>query len=46
MRSGKDTERKFVNIKLDREERPDVDQIYMNAMQAMGLGGGWPLTSS
>lgn len=34
---------KFVSIKLDREERPDVDQIYMTAMQAMGLGGGWPL---
>ena len=33
----------FVNIKLDREERPDVDQIYMNAVQAMGLNGGWPL---
>ena len=33
----------FVAIKLDREERPDVDQIYMTAMQAMGLGGGWPL---
>ena len=34
---------RFVCIKLDREERPDVDQIYMTAMQAMGLGGGWPL---
>lgn len=34
---------KFVAIKLDREERPDVDQIYMTAMQALGLGGGWPL---
>ncbi|MEM6524600.1 MAG: thioredoxin domain-containing protein [Bacteroidota bacterium] len=33
----------FVNIKVDREERPDVDQIYMDAVQAMGLGGGWPL---
>ena len=33
----------FVNIKLDREERPDVDQIYMDAVQAMGLNGGWPL---
>ena len=33
----------FVAIKLDREERPDVDQIYMTAMQAMQLGGGWPL---
>ncbi|MEM7109031.1 MAG: thioredoxin domain-containing protein [Bacteroidota bacterium] len=33
----------FINIKVDREERPDVDQIYMDAVQAMGLGGGWPL---
>ncbi|MEM9326212.1 MAG: thioredoxin domain-containing protein [Bacteroidota bacterium] len=33
----------FVNIKLDREERPDIDQIYMNAVQAMGIDGGWPL---
>jgi len=33
----------FVPIKVDREERPDVDRIYMNALQAMGLGGGWPL---
>src|SRR3954463_12839364 len=33
--------RYFVNIKVDREERPDVDQIYMNAVQAMtGHGGG------
>ena len=34
---------KFVPIKVDREERPDIDRIYMTAMQAMGLGGGWPL---
>ncbi|MFT5568867.1 MAG: hypothetical protein ACI8QD_001127 [Cyclobacteriaceae bacterium] len=33
----------FVNIKLDREERPDIDAIYMDAIQAMGLNGGWPL---
>ncbi len=33
----------FVNIKLDREERPDIDQVYMDAVQAMGLNGGWPL---
>jgi len=33
----------FVCIKVDREERPDVDQIYMEAIQIMGLGGGWPL---
>lgn len=33
----------FVNIKVDREERPDVDQIYMEACQAMTGAGGWPL---
>ena len=33
----------FVSIKVDREERPDVDQIYMEAVQMMGLQGGWPL---
>lgn len=35
--------RYFVCIKLDREERPDIDQIYMEAIQAMGIPGGWPL---
>ncbi|MBV8188474.1 MAG: thioredoxin domain-containing protein, partial [Alphaproteobacteria bacterium] len=34
----------FVNIKVDREERPDVDAIYMQALQALGEHGGWPLT--
>jgi uncharacterized protein YyaL (SSP411 family) len=34
----------FVNIKVDREERPDVDAIYMNALGLMGQPGGWPLT--
>ncbi len=34
----------FVSIKVDREERPDVDAIYMNAVQLLGLQGGWPLT--
>jgi uncharacterized protein YyaL (SSP411 family) len=34
----------FVSIKVDREERPDVDTIYMSAAQAMGVQGGWPLT--
>jgi uncharacterized protein YyaL (SSP411 family) len=34
----------FVNIKVDREERPDVDQVYMSALQALGQPGGWPLT--
>ncbi|WP_210486970.1 thioredoxin domain-containing protein [Rufibacter aurantiacus] len=33
----------FVCIKVDREERPDVDQVYMDALTAMGLQGGWPL---
>ncbi|MBO0939709.1 thioredoxin domain-containing protein [Fibrella sp. HMF5335] len=33
----------FVCIKVDREERPDVDAIYMEAVQAMGVQGGWPL---
>ncbi|UOQ52821.1 thioredoxin domain-containing protein [Hymenobacter cellulosivorans] len=33
----------FVCIKVDREERPDVDQVYMDALQAMGVQGGWPL---
>jgi uncharacterized protein YyaL (SSP411 family) len=35
---------RFVNIKVDREERPDLDQIYMNAVQMMTGHGGWPLT--
>ena len=34
----------FVSIKVDREERPDIDQIYMSALHAMGEQGGWPLT--
>jgi len=34
----------FVNVKVDREERPDIDQIYMAALSAMGQQGGWPLT--
>jgi len=34
----------FVNVKVDREERPDIDQIYQTAAQAMGYPGGWPLT--
>lgn len=33
----------FVCIKVDREERPDVDSVYMDAVQAMGVRGGWPL---
>jgi hypothetical protein len=36
---------RFINIKVDREERPDVDAIYMNAIQVQGEGGGWPLSA-
>jgi len=36
--------RHFVPVKVDREERPDIDLIYMNACQAMTRGGGWPLS--
>jgi uncharacterized protein YyaL (SSP411 family) len=35
--------RYFINIKIDREERPDIDHIYMDAVQAMTGSGGWPL---
>ena len=35
----------FINIKVDREERPDVDAIYMNAIMVQGEGGGWPLSA-
>ena len=34
----------FINIKIDREERPDLDQIYMHALHLLGEQGGWPLT--
>src|SRR5690348_15263247 len=34
----------YVNVKVDREERPDVDAIYMSAVQAMTGHGGWPMT--
>lgn len=34
----------FINVKVDREERPDIDYIYMSALHAMGQQGGWPLT--
>ena len=33
----------FINIKVDREERPDIDHIYMDALQMMTGSGGWPL---
>lgn len=34
----------FVNIKVDRQERPDIDEVYQKVVQMMGQGGGWPLT--
>ena len=34
---------KFISIKVDREERPDIDQVYMNAIQLITGSGGWPL---
>jgi len=34
----------FINIKIDREERPDLDELYMNAVQVMTGSGGWPMT--
>ena len=34
---------RFINIKVDREERPDIDQVYINAVQLMQQRGGWPL---
>ncbi len=36
----------FVNVKVDREERPDVDAVYMKAVQALTGSGGWPLTAA
>ena len=36
--------RLFINIKVDREERPDIDHLYMSALQVLGEQGGWPLT--
>lgn len=37
------TNQNFISIKVDREERPDVDHLYMDALHLMGLQGGWPL---
>src|SRR5258705_13626650 len=39
-----DLNRDFVAVKVDREERPDLDQVYMAAVQAMTGGGGWPMS--
>ena len=41
---GELVNRLFVSIKVDREERPDVDAVYMDAVQAMTGSGGWPMT--
>src|SRR5438270_2794465 len=35
---------RFINIKVDREERPDVDQLYMTAVQVLTRQGGWPMS--
>ncbi|BCG04542.1 hypothetical protein PPGU19_091100 (plasmid) [Paraburkholderia sp. PGU19] len=35
---------RYVSIKVDRQERPDIDEIYQQVSQMMGQGGGWPLT--
>lgn len=37
-------DRDYISIKVDREERPDVDRVYMNALQSMTGGGGWPMS--
>ncbi|HVA03297.1 MAG TPA: thioredoxin domain-containing protein [Acidimicrobiales bacterium] len=42
--TAKEINERFVAIKVDREERPDVDAVYMEAVQAMTGGGGWPMT--
>ena len=34
----------FINVKVDREERPDVDKVYMSFVQATSGGGGWPMS--
>ena len=41
---AKEMNRIFVNIKVDREERPDVDRVYMSALQSMTGSGGWPMS--
>ena len=42
--TAEEMNRWFVNVKVDREERPDVDSVYMEAVQAMTGRGGWPMT--
>ena len=46
---GTDTQKiieseKFINIKVDREERPDIDDVYQRACQVVNGNGGWPLS--
>ena len=36
----------FISVKVDREERPDIDQVYMTVTQALTGSGGWPMKSS
>jgi len=40
---AREMNQRFINIKVDREERPDVDQLYMTAVQVLSKHGGWPL---
>src|SRR6202035_5142902 len=42
--TAEDLNRHFVSVKVDREERPDVDAVYMEAVQAVTGQGGWPMT--
>ncbi len=44
MRTAELMNEHFVPIKVDREERPDLDAVYMEAVQAMTGHGGWPMT--
>jgi uncharacterized protein len=41
---AKEMNERFINIKVDREERPDVDQLYMTAVQVLTRHGGWPMS--
>src|SRR5688500_4125540 len=41
---AKEMNDRFINIKVDREERPDVDQLYMTAVQVLTRHGGWPMS--
>src|SRR5258708_6657358 len=41
---GAEMNSRFINIKVDREERPDVDQLYMTAVQILTRHGGWPMS--